>query len=100
MSPATTTDWTTSKQHARQMYGVLNTAWWSAYTSKDPEAPTVERAIKSALAKLIAEAIEKFGAKSECYTCRLNSVFGGPSHNASSMCRSGKRDHCTCDACF
>jgi len=23
-----------------------------------------------------------------------------PSHRASSMCESGKRDHCTCDACF
>lgn len=23
-----------------------------------------------------------------------------PSHKPSSMCRSGKRPHCTCDACF
>lgn len=24
----------------------------------------------------------------------------GPNHKASERCRSGKRDHCTCDTCF
>jgi hypothetical protein len=28
------------------------------------------------------------------------SVFGGPGHEPSSMCRSGKRPHCSCSACW
>jgi hypothetical protein len=36
----------------------------------------------------------------ECDTCRRYSVTGGPGHEASSMCRSGSRAHCTCSACF
>lgn len=35
----------------------------------------------------------------ECSTCeRFGSA--GPSHFAMSGCRSGGRDHCTCDSCF
>lgn len=44
-----------------------------------------------------------FAPKGECEYCdeqrEMNSRFA-PSHNASSGCRSGGRNHCTCDACF
>lgn len=33
-----------------------------------------------------------------CDQCRTDSMM--PSHTASSHCESGKRNHCTCDACF
>lgn len=36
-------------------------------------------------------------------TCAYCAKYSGgmmPSHNASSMCESGKRNHCTCDRCF
>jgi hypothetical protein len=35
-----------------------------------------------------------------CVQCRWASVFGGPSHEGSNYCRSGKRAHCSCDLCF
>jgi hypothetical protein len=36
-------------------------------------------------------------------TCAYCAKYAGqmhPSHNASPMCKSGKRNHCTCDTCF
>lgn len=35
-----------------------------------------------------------------CSTCYSIGGGFGPRHQPSSMCRSGKRPHCTCDACF
>jgi hypothetical protein len=32
-----------------------------------------------------------------CPTCALP---GAPAHQASELCRSGRRDHCSCDTCF
>lgn len=41
--------------------------------------------------------------KGECAYCdhqrQLNEWFHPP-HNARPHCQSGKRNHCTCDACF
>lgn len=36
---------------------------------------------------------------SECSTCERDGP-AGPSHYAMPGCRSGGRDHCTCDTCF
>ena len=39
----------------------------------------------------------------ECTYCdreRAQGVSFHPSHDASSMCESGKHSHCTCDTCF
>lgn len=38
-----------------------------------------------------------------CRTCIVAEARGdkyGPRHNASSRCRSGGYNHCTCDTCF
>ena len=96
----------TSKDHARKVEAILRSAWWEAYratnggTKVDPES---FRVIESALKRVTAEAEEKFGddlGHPGCKMCRHVSVFGGPSHEASTFCRSGKRPHCTCDTCF
>lgn len=91
--------------HARAVYSILHPAWWAAYTVKhrgETEAEA-ERIAKSALDRITAEAKLRFGnnqAHPDCEYCLTVSVFGGPDHKASSMCRSGKRNHCTCSACF
>ncbi len=39
----------------------------------------------------------------DCATCKLRletGNFTGPSHTASPNCRSGKRNHCSCDTCW
>lgn len=36
----------------------------------------------------------------DCKTCQDPSQRGGPSHEPSSRCESGKRPHCSCDTCF
>lgn len=41
--------------------------------------------------------------KGECAYCDREREAGNsfhPPHDASSGCRSGKRDHCSCDMCF
>ena len=37
-----------------------------------------------------------------CRACAIISIEGGfgPPHNASQRCKSGKRNHCSCDTCF
>lgn len=42
------------------------------------------------------EMAERYG----CIYCARFCVSGGPSHGGSPLCRSGRRQHCTCDACF
>lgn len=37
----------------------------------------------------------------DCQTCQdWGQDHHGPSHEAMSNCKSGKRNHCTCDGCF
>lgn len=40
--------------------------------------------------------------RSDCDYCVKHGAIGAffPSHDASPGCRSGGRDHCTCDGCF
>ena len=47
----------------------------------------------------IARAVE-VAERNKCLYCARVLVSGGPSHETSSMCRSGRRPHCTCRACF
>ena len=45
----------------------------------------------------------RLAAPGECAECDRYRAAGTsfhPSHTASSYCESGKRAHCTCDACF
>lgn len=35
-----------------------------------------------------------------CTLCEQYAKTGGPSHNPSPRCESGKRPHCTCDRCW
>lgn len=93
------------KEHARKTHAILHTAWWNAYRVKEQGEmqAEVERIAKGALTRVIAEAKRRFGnneAHPDCEYCLEVSVFGGPSHEASRYCRSGKRAHCTCDACY
>lgn len=36
----------------------------------------------------------------DCKTCQDPAQRGGPSHDPSRNCESGKRPHCSCDTCF
>jgi hypothetical protein len=38
--------------------------------------------------------------RSDCDACTGWAANGGPEHQANSTCRSGKRDHCSCDGCY
>lgn len=45
----------------------------------------------------------QFAPKGECKLCddmREREVTFFPPHNALLTCRSGRRNHCTCDSCF
>lgn len=43
----------------------------------------------------------KRGKVAACPSCERNAREGfGPPHEASATCKSGGRNHCTCDACF
>lgn len=126
------TNWLDSKEHARQVHGILMNASHYAESIKqktfdltayhadtekvetgdyytrndkycDPFLAEMSRAIRSALKRVMAEAIERWGDNRqfpECTLCKEYSVFGGPSHRASGSCRSGGRAHCTCDTCY
>jgi hypothetical protein len=91
--------------HARMMHQILHTAWCEAYRVRhlgEAEAEA-ERITKGALARVTSEAKLRFGNNSahpNCDYCLTVSVFGGPGHEPSSFCRSGKRPHCTCDSCY
>lgn len=93
-----------SIEHARKVQAILHTAWWSAWCAKaekvDPES---YRLIQSALERVETEAIERFGHNEEhpdCTQCKRYSVFGGPDHDASRRCKSGRKPHCSCDTCY
>lgn len=69
----------------------------------DPFLAEMSRSIRSALKRVMEEAIERWGDNRqfpECMICKEYSVFGGPSHRASGSCRSGGRSHCSCSTCF
>jgi hypothetical protein len=91
-----------SKGHAEQVRNILNKAWFAAYCADKQSEET--RMMRSALERVREAALVKFAtpnpAHPECATCLEQSVFGGPSHEASPRCRSGRRPHCTCDTCF
>ncbi len=118
-----------SREHARQTHTILMRAHHEAgnaasqsfdrgryYRDVDLKEPTeprtkyqdqelveFERMTNSALKMVTEQAKKKFGNNArhpECDYCLTVSVFGGPSHENSSLCRSGKRPHCTCSACF
>ncbi len=41
--------------------------------------------------------------KGDCVVCdrlRTETIPGYPSHTGSTLCRSGGRNHCTCDLCY
>lgn len=50
------------------------------------------------------EGFDRIFGKQECEGCKREGMY--PSHNGSSMCKSGsiasggKKAHCTCDVCF
>jgi len=54
----------------------------------------------NALLKQPSRHLAPEGECSECDRYRANGISFHPSHTASSSCESGKRAHCTCDACF
>lgn len=121
------TDILTSKAHATQVYNILHAAWWNAYQARgatfdrsrffadkadgierpepqySPETTEAERIMRSILDKVKEEAIAKFGEDQGhpgCRSCLEFSVFGGPRHQASDRCQSGKRNHCSCGICW
>ena len=51
------------------------------------------------IARLVREGLIVVGCKG-CAVKFENPDAMNPSHNASSRCLSGKRNHCTCDTCF
>ena len=89
---------------ARAKHTALHLASWSAYSanSKLKTAESAE-AVESARADLdrhVKDSVALLAPPSDCRECRVNGIFGGPGHQPSSCCRSGKRPHCTCVACF
>ena len=54
-------------------------------------------------AKDLRAAEARMAPKGECVSCDRERAAGNtffPAHNASSRCRSGGYNHCTCDGCF
>jgi hypothetical protein len=97
-------EWATVDE-ARADHAILHDAWWKAYCERGPGRSDEKIAMaKASLDACAAKVLEKFGRKNpahpDCEACLRASVFGGPSHEPSRMCRSGKRPHCSCDACF
>jgi hypothetical protein len=92
-------------EDARATYSMLELAWHEARQVADrgPSQAEAARIAHGALRRISAEAKLRFGnnrAHPDCDYCLEVSVFGGPRHEPSSMCRSGKRAHCTCRACY
>lgn len=89
-------------QDARRDADQTHRAWWDLYM-KDRNSVETEAAHQKSRA-IRAEVLAQFGKSNpdhpDCLSCLEASVFGGPGHEASRMCRSGKRPHCSCSACF
>lgn len=65
----------------------------SVFSGKGPGTYTVD----GVTAKI--GGLGKILSISNCSSCQRNNGQG-PSHSASDRCQSGKRNHCTCNACF
>lgn len=94
-----------TKEQARAEKTRLQNIWWNAsrHTLDSPEAAAAAANARAELDAVIVEAKQKFGdnrAYPECDYCLEVSVFGGPDHTASIRCRSGRRNHCTCETCW
>lgn len=73
-------------------------ARWAAAATKFKSPPETK---EQKIARLEAAGI----IVQDCSGCRYwyehpTASPMAPSHNASSRCRSGQRNHCTCDTCF
>jgi hypothetical protein len=95
--------------HARQVQSIIHKAWWEAYLAKarlrlKEGAPIeAERVMANALKRVTDSAIAQFGndqGHPGCQECLHHSVFGGPRHEASRGCESGKKPHCSCPMCW
>ena len=88
-----------SIEHARKLHNTAQTLRSHLYGKPGYEkALAEEQEIETEAWRLFGDKIQV--TDRECPSCRVYSIFGGPSHNPSPMCRSGKRPHCTCDACW
>jgi hypothetical protein len=89
-------------QDARAHASALHIAWWNLYTkSKDsPETAEAHTASKSFHEAVLAKFGKSHSKYPDCRECISVSVFGGPRHEASKNCKSGKHNHCSCDTCF
>lgn len=63
------------------------------------EADTLLALSQQERAQRIARAVE-MAERYGCLYCARVYVSGGPSHEGSPRCRSGRRSHCACDTCF
>lgn len=90
-----------TKEQALAEYETLHKAWWAAYkrygAASDHEA-VAEQELRQYRAMLLA----KFGTPDpkhpDCPDCLAASVFGGPPHDGSAMCRK-RKNHCSCNLC-
>lgn len=92
----------TTIEEARAQYQELYREWWVQW--KLGLARPEYLVVKEAMGSLVDAAVAKFGKPNprhpECVQCLRNSVFGGPDHEPSRECESGRRPHCACDTCF
>lgn len=106
MSEASTTTRTWSNVgEARAEYQRYHSAWWSAFCDRGPsQSQLVTDQAKAELQSCEAAVLAQFGkpnpAHPDCSSCVRSSVFGGPRHEPSKFCKSGKHPHCSCDTCF
>lgn len=97
-----------SNEDAQRAVRILKDAWYAAHyaPAATPYHAKVEaeRLMLSARRRVEHEAILRFGRVNpkypNCEQCLWVSVFGGPRHEAGSLCESGKRNHCTCPNCW
>lgn len=87
---------------ARAVASKAHSEWWKLYMKDPHSAETQDAELKSKAIR--ADVLAQFGTPDpshpDCPQCLSGSVFGGPSHEASQRCRSGRHPHCTCDTCF
>ena len=86
-------------EDARRSYEQLRMAYSAAWMGRDDAKA---EAARLEWRRFTEAAVAKFGKPEVpgCKMCGEVSIFGGPGHAPSSLCRSGKRPHCTCSACF
>lgn len=86
----------------RAAANAAHSAWWKLYTTQPNSEET--KLAQEHSAAIRADVIAKFGKPHpkypDCQSCLSQSIFGGPDHEASPRCRSGRHAHCTCDTCF